>query len=149
MSNPGASFCCPSLSNPAYAVAQYYDWQNIEGAHSCLAFSAVTTASSYTTRNSLCQTATFNPSAHLLTSVQSVPISLTGTGLLSVATALAWPIMCSTSGFLTSNAEFTIGMTTVTASSAPTSWSWVDGTNATNVNCGVQTCGPWGVSAPR
>ena len=149
MSNVGAAFCCPSVSNPAYAIAQYYDWQNIEGAHSCLAFSAVTTEQNPTVGNNLCQNATFNPSAHLLTSLQSVPINVTGSGLLSVAAALAWPFMCSASGFRTSYPEFRIGLFTATGSSTPTAWAWVDGTNSTNVNCGVHGCGIWSPSEPR
>jgi hypothetical protein len=28
-------------------------------------------------------------------------------------------------------------------------WSWVDGTNASNINCGSPGCGPYGLWEPR
>ncbi len=28
-------------------------------------------------------------------------------------------------------------------------WSWVDGTNASNINCGAVGCGPWSPGLPK
>jgi hypothetical protein len=36
-----------------------------------------------------------------------------------------------------------------TGTVATAGWSWVDGTNASNLNCGAVGCGPWGPSEPN
>ncbi len=47
------------------------------------------------------------------------------------------------------NQALWLGASRDPSSPATQGWSWVDGTNASNINCGAASCGPWALSEPK
>ncbi len=109
----------------------YYKDNGSEGEDSCLRVSA-TTASSWTLASTGCW-----PGSHLLT----VASSITSAGLMAFATALH-----------PSQTNFHMGCSQATSSSARAmGWAWIDGTTASNLNCGAggNGCGVWNTGEPK
>ena len=122
----------------------------MEGAHSCLVYTtSYSNANSLPLGNAACVRLTGQSNAHMLSSQQ---VSLIGqsqvngisSGVLSASAALAFGTICPSR----SPAEFAVGASTSLLSSSPTAWTWTDGTNSSNVNCGSNGCGQWWSSYP-
>lgn len=102
----------------------------VEGHDSCIKL--FTTGLAYTAANTACGT----HGGHLITYMN------TGQGGLSATAAgLA-------------SGTFTIGCSqTASATTRGTAWTWIDGTDAANINCGTglgaQGCNLWGTGYPR
>jgi hypothetical protein len=119
-----SSVLCP----PGWA---YYKDNGYEGEDSCLRVSA-TAVSTWTLASTGCW-----PGSHLLT----VASSITSAGLMAFATALH-----------PSQTNFHMGCSQATSSSARAmGWAWIDGTPASNLNCGAggNGCGIWNTNEPK
>ena len=142
-SSAGAAVCCPYVgASQTWTTGTYWDQNGIEGAHSCLAYFSVS-QSTYAAANAVCARA-FLSGGHLVTAVHKASMAVQGSNVLSVAAGLAKPTACGSPAAYSS-----IGATPSSFSSTPTSWAWVDGTPAGNLNCGANNCGFWASGCPR
>ena len=145
-SGPAAPFCCPNVYQPNWVTGTYVDRFNVEGAHSCLAFTSKSLSTSFAAANTLCQSSTFSSAAHLVTSLQTSLVSVGGADLLSVSAALVYQSptgVCAPGYSGQGGLEFALGASTSSPSTTPSAWQWVDGTNSSNLNCGSRGCGLW------
>ena len=149
-SGAAAGFCCPLL-RAGYAgnwlTSTYYDAGGVEGAHSCLAL-YFGGAMSYQAANAFCGTQTYGAASHLVTSMQTSAVDVSGTsaGAMSQAAKLAYQYMGGSCG---GGSSYTVGANATTLSTQATGWTWIDGTTATNLNCAVQSCGMWDIGEPK
>lgn len=104
----------------------YQDFGGWERTNSCLQVSRAT-SSSWSSASTSCP-----PNSHLL----SIRSSVTGSGLAAFA------------GNISSPGAF-VGCYQEYLTSPISGWAWIDGTPATNLNCGLEGCGLWSPSAPR
>ncbi len=118
------SSLCPS------GWAFYSDADASEGMQSCVWLSSAT-VTSWTSANTSCPSG-----GHLLTVTSSVATS----GLLAFAATL---ISNSTSSFIGCSQS-------ASATQRGSGWTWVDGTNASNLDCGTGIgCGLWTSTEPE
>ena len=148
-SGAGAPFCCPVVFWSGWTTGFYVDKYGVEGAHSCLAYYP-NHASTFDLNNALCRSNVGydDPNAHLLTSKQSRNIAPWDSGLLSTAVALyaqGYPGCGPTP-------EFAIGANTTIAPFGPVvaaNWTWMDGTDASVLNCWITGCNLWKPTDPK
>ena len=148
VSGAGAGFCCPLLRagiQSAWTTGAYFDALGVEGAHSCV---AISTGASLSQPAAVpyCSQQTFGSASHLMTSMQMSVIAASGTpqGVLSYASQLG-----SMGGTCPFGTYFLLGGNVTEAATRATAWSWMDGTPATNLNCGSQSCGLWYPGEPK
>ena len=117
----------------------YVDTSGFEGRDVCLLLAP--TPMFWNDANTYCQNVA--PGGQLLTSAQQTAISVTGTDIMSIATSMLQPHCAS--GYTLA----WIGGQTTVAGTSPVNWYWVDGTPATNVNCGSKGCNMWAWNQPE
>ena len=137
---PGSPVCCPIPTAPNYYTGGYADVSGVEGADSCLALYS-RGQPGFDVASAACSS-NFTQGSHLLTTLQT-RAAADGSDLLSTALTVSQTVIPSC------NAQIVIGARVPTASTTATTWTWVDGTNASNLDCGAQGCNLWFPGNPR
>ena len=128
--------CESAFCSPGWTL--YVDVNGTEGSDSCISpYSNGGSSGGVTWEAANASCTTMGVGTRLLTFASLEAPTLTGSDLLSLALRVV------------GSQSIWVGAVRSPSSPEPTAgWSWVDGTVAANLNCGIG-CGPWGAGFPR